>query len=202
MDKNISIIIPCRDHLNLIKLCIRGIYDNDYDRSKYEIIVVNSGINNEIDDLKLTFPSITIINSKTVLFPGPARNIGVKSANGKILIFIDADCIPAKNWLKSIEEAFEKDIVMAGGMFETVNPKNILASGDNFIHFYMFSKYRPAQVANGLAGGNMCIKKDIFIEMNGFPNVRFPEDWDLSHQVRLPLLYQILNLMSYHKLLL
>ncbi|MBT3240803.1 MAG: glycosyltransferase [Chloroflexi bacterium] len=183
MVKKISIIIPCRGHLDVIKFCLRGIYENNYERSKYEIIVVNSGINNNIDDLRLDFPSITIINSNTAMFAGTARNIGAKSANGNILCFIDADCIPAKNWLKSIEDAFENDIVMAGGVIETSNPNNILASGDNFIHFYMFSKFRPAQVANGLAGANMNIKKDVFIEMNGFADVRFPEDWELSQRI-------------------
>lgn len=183
MGKEISIIIPCKDHIIALKKCIRGIYDNDFDDSRFEIIIVSSGENPGINDLVDEYPCLHIIVSKNQLPPGTARNLGSRSAIGEIFTFIDADCIPSKNWLRTISEAFSKQIVMVGGVMGTSNSGNILALSDNFIHFYLFSRYRPAGSANGLPGGNLSIRKDIFIKMNGFPDTRISEDWTLTQKI-------------------
>lgn len=46
-----------------------------------------------------------------------ARNAGVKSAEGEIVVFIDSDAIPGKSWLENLVKNYEDpNVVGVGGL--------------------------------------------------------------------------------------
>ena len=88
---NYSIIIPHRNIPALLNRCLSSIPERD----DLEIIIVDDNSSPEIVDFS-NFPGnkrkdVTIIFDKSGLYAGHARNIGLKYAQGKWLLFADAD---------------------------------------------------------------------------------------------------------------
>lgn len=110
---NFSIIIPHKNIPNLLKRCI----DSIPERKDLELIIVDDKSNPSLVNFK-EFPGLNrnnthIIFSKKGKGAGYARNIGLKKARGKWIIFADADdCfIPTINKIFHHLSLSEADIV-------------------------------------------------------------------------------------------
>ena len=91
MDINFSIIIPHHDIPQLLERCLKSIPIKE----DLEVIVVDDNSNPKLVDFN-NFPGMerkdtTCILDKKGGGAGYARNVGMKHANGKWLIFADAD---------------------------------------------------------------------------------------------------------------
>lgn len=80
---------------------------------KTEILVIDASGGN-LDDISKMFPKVRWIpfrNTnllKKYTIP-EQRNLGIKLAKGDIIVFIDANCIPMKNWLIEIVSPIRKN---------------------------------------------------------------------------------------------
>lgn len=95
----VSVIIPVfNDQVGLERTLAGLAYQEG--NVEFEIIVVDNGSTPKVHIHRQDFP-MHVLNAITCATPGSyaARNKGVQHAQGRILAFIDADCIPAKNWL-------------------------------------------------------------------------------------------------------
>lgn len=86
-----SIIIPCVVVDGDVEQCVEGCKRLDY--TEYEIIVLP-------DREGRSLPGVRVIPTGSVA-PGKKRNIGAKSAGGRILAFIDSDAYPRVDWLRN-----------------------------------------------------------------------------------------------------
>ena len=61
--------------------------------------------------------------------PGFAREIGVQNTTGKIIAFIDADCVAPKNWLQKIKTHFDSNpsLGAVGGRYVHKKTNEIIA---------------------------------------------------------------------------
>ncbi len=118
--------------------------------------------------------------------PGSARNRGAEEANGEYLIFFDSDCIIPADYFKIVNAHLpENGLGMFGGpdkehSFFTPIQKAISYSMTSFL------------TTGGIRGGkekmdrfyprsfNMGIRREVFKKLNGFSDMRFGEDLDLS----------------------
>lgn len=80
---------------------------------KAEIIVVDSG-SDDTPDFFVDKPFINYIHSKKRLFPGEARNLGIKNASGDVFSFLDADTIVLEGWFEELLESIKQHDVIAG----------------------------------------------------------------------------------------
>lgn len=76
-----------------------------------------------------------------------ARNIGLEIAGGDIVAFTDDDCVPNKNWVQSIYEAFDDDIVCVEGR---------VSGGINY------------DGRRGYVGCNMAVRTETGLQIGGF----------------------------------
>ena len=79
---------------------------------KREIIVIDSSADN-LSDLKSLFKNVKWITyaskiSKKITIP-EQRNLGLKEAKGNIIVFIDANCVPEKDWLINLTKPIYED---------------------------------------------------------------------------------------------
>lgn len=97
---SISIIIPVFNDQSGLNKCLQAISLQSYPTDSIEVIVVDNGSATPIVLADINTLKITLTQCAT---PGSyaARNTGVKIATGDVFCFIDADCWPDENWLRS-----------------------------------------------------------------------------------------------------
>jgi glycosyltransferase involved in cell wall biosynthesis len=97
----VSVIIPVYNDAARLQLCLTALESQSYRPDRYEIIVVDNGSDPEqqISTLVDRFDHVVITQE---LVPGSyiARNKGISLAQGDVIAFTDADCIPASDWLE------------------------------------------------------------------------------------------------------
>lgn len=95
----VSIIIPVYNHSECLKLCLKALENQTYSKDLYEIVVVD---NASKEDIKTVLSQFNQAKYTYESKPGSysARNQGVSVAQGEILAFTDADCIPDSDWIE------------------------------------------------------------------------------------------------------
>ncbi|MDX5477778.1 MAG: glycosyltransferase family 2 protein, partial [Cyclobacteriaceae bacterium] len=94
-----SVVVPTYRDRERLKLLLKALDEQNFKSDPWEVIVVNNDPNEDVKvEENYSFP-ITLQNENR---PGSyaARNKGVNSAIGKVIAFIDSDCIPNKDWLQ------------------------------------------------------------------------------------------------------
>lgn len=123
--KDVSVIVITYNRCRLLSQCIHSLATQDYDRS-YEILVVDDGSTDDtqkvVRRLQKQYPMVRSIKRPHRGYAS-ARNCGLEHVNGKIIAFIDDDCVAPPDWLTNIRMCFNKKrIDVIGG--PVVNPTN------------------------------------------------------------------------------
>ncbi len=91
---DISVIVTNRNYGTLIRRCIRSLLNQDLDRSRYEILVIDDHSTDESVEALRTFTQAQeirlIVNKKNLGVGGSAR-VGVNHSRGKYMVRVDAD---------------------------------------------------------------------------------------------------------------
>lgn len=169
----ISVIVPIYKHWNIVWDLFDSIDSQSLSRDKWELLVVDNGSNN--------IPSISELPEFVTLLecsvPGSyaARNTAIKVAQGKLLVFTDADCRPIPTWLENIYNIFEKQKVpslIAGD----VHVDRLSFGEPNLIELYDIALGLPQSryVKRGYAvTANLSIPIEIFNHIGLFDSKRF-----------------------------
>jgi GT2 family glycosyltransferase len=142
---------------------------------KTEILVIDASEGN-LDDIKNIFPSVRWIyyhnkKSKEITIP-EQRNLGLKKAQGDIIAFIDADCVPDNNWLIELAKLIsnEEKIIIAGSV-KSIGGKIIWDVQEERINSKKYLDEAPTM--------NMAFKKGIIKEV-GFFDEKFISGEDVD----------------------
>ena len=96
----ISVVIPHLNQPEALKACLSSLETQSLARCFFEIIVVDNGSVSIPEDIVANHAGTRLLRELRP-GPGPARNLGVRSAIGDIIAFIDADCRAHRNWLRN-----------------------------------------------------------------------------------------------------
>ena len=84
-----SIIIPNYNKGDYIKECLDSIFNQDIEKDKYEVIVIDDGSTDNSVNIIKQFPvKFFQTNRKGA---GGARNVGIDNATGEYILFLDSD---------------------------------------------------------------------------------------------------------------
>ena len=112
----ISIIIPAYGARETISKTLASLRGQDYDGPR-EIIVVNSSQDETAEMIRHGFPEVKVVQLEKRVFTGEAKNIGLERARGKIIAFIDSDCVAEKtgfqSWSKGTGRAIKLSAVLS-----------------------------------------------------------------------------------------
>jgi len=163
--------------------CIWSIRRQDF---KYcEIIVVDNRSTDNTSEIARNLGCKVVFESKKGL--SYARNSGTRVAKGKYLIFMDADGIMSKNYLKIAKRIIvEKGKLLVAGRNDYISSsllKKVLYNIYNWIAFISFCVYNFFTKKSSFFANNVVIKKGLFIKVGGFDQV-YGEGLQLSLKLR------------------
>lgn len=110
---NASIVVATYNRANVLQKVLNAMLKLHYP-AEYEVIVVNDGSRDNTREVLENFsknPKIKIINFEKNHGVCKARNEGIKIAKHEIVVNMDHDCIPKKNWLNDLVSGFDYEKV-------------------------------------------------------------------------------------------
>ena len=169
---DLSIIVCCYSGQETIKACITSLCMQNYDKKKYDIIIVDDGsqdntskiINDFIENRKEVFPKINYIRKQNEGL-SIARNCGLHKSSANYISYIDEDAKADSNFVSEVISTFKSktEINCIGGIVELWNTK------DSFAELYHYSIFNFLMFEHkSIIGTNMSFKKDFLESVGGF----------------------------------
>lgn len=168
----ISVIVPClggADDLADLLSSLRAQTSRTIAGARhdgFEVIVVDSGLDDRVVATAERF-GVRCVRGTTTLFPGQARDLGVRHAKGTCFAFIDADAVAEPGWVAAAEQG-ARTAPMAGGPVLDRLPWYTIASIDNLLQFADFGARRPGGPIRHVPSCNMVVRQDVFLAVGGF----------------------------------
>ncbi|MGH7512020.1 MAG: glycosyltransferase, partial [Gemmatimonadales bacterium] len=100
--------------------------------------------------------------------PAVARNRGALAATGDPLIFLDADCLPAADWLRRMLEGHEAGAAVVGGALDLPPGLPAMARCDYYCGWYHVHSRRPAGDVPNHPPGNLSVRRAALESSAGF----------------------------------
>lgn len=176
----VAVVVPCAGDLADLPELVKGLLSQEV-AVPWRVIFVDNGLAPgprsvlERECSRLLRARIVEESTRGI---GPARNAGVAASRAEVLVFVDADDIPAPGWLSALVGAVEPGTIV-GGHLETrvLNPIWLADTrgppGDG-------TPYLCEGIFPVAPGGNMAITRRDFEAIGGFAHDARPlEDFDL-----------------------
>jgi len=189
MPKKFSIIIPAWNEAEYVGAAVGACQAQDLPRGEYEIIVVDNNSKDGTSEAARKAGADKVL-LETEQGTNSARNCGAKAAEGEILAFLDADCLPPPGWLRHIERNLSGNKIVA-----TSGPYDLGYTGikkylDIFYTHFLFRAVPQAlelvfrKKAAVMIGGNFALERHVFEKLGEFPRYRFFGD-DTAIAIRI-----------------
>jgi len=202
----VSLIIPTRDRVDILRVCIESIRTKTL-YPNWEILLVN---NQSREPATLAYfeemkrdPRIRLLHYDAPFNYSAINNFAASKAHGVILGFINNDVeVIAKDWLEEmVAHAVRPDIGAVGARLlypdgRVQHAGVILGVGGvaNHAHLYLdqdapgyFGRARLTQNFSAVTGACLLIRKELFVEVGMFDEVNLPvafNDVDLCLRIR------------------
>ncbi len=180
----LSVIIPNKNSAKTLKRCLGAVFETLPDSS--EVIIVDDASTDDSIEIAKKFPC------KIISLPNPsgaavARNTGAYLAKGKILFFIDSDCIVEEDTftvgVKALERVGRGWII--GGTYRPKAEDHSFFS--NFqAQFINFFELKEPDAPDYIATHLMIMYREDFMKIGGFWSNELPilEDVEFSHRAK------------------
>lgn len=177
----VSIVIPNWNGKKLLEKNLPAVLAAGAD----EVIVSDDdSADDSVEFLKDNFPQVKVIKHKRLGFAGNC-NQGVKFTKGEVVILLNTDVVPEKDFIKPLEKDFSDPNVFAVSLGE---PQWSWAKGEwvkGFVEHKPGEKTKVPHISFWASGGSGAFRKDIWNKLGGFDEIYNPfywEDLDLSYR--------------------
>jgi len=183
-----SVIIPAYNAENLLQRCLKALESQTIPQDTYEVIVVDDGSSD--GTASLAEASGARVLKLNHVGPAAARNAGAEVARADILVFTDADCEPAPDFLERVLEPFDAPVVSgARGVYRT-QQHSLIA---RFIQLEYEERYQrilkieaEQGTVDALDTSYAAYRRRVFLDAGGF-DTRYlnaaVEDHELSYRL-------------------
>ena len=178
----VSIIIASYNSASTIEDCLRALAPQCGPEAA-EVVVVDSGGDDSGARIEAGFPWVRLIRSEERLYPGGARNLGIEGTRGRVIAFIDADCIADLEWVRRIREAHQRPAAVIGGVIEIARPRGPLDWAAYFCSFHLWMPGAPEGPTDDIPTCCLSVKRDAFERYGPFRPHGFSSDTEFNRTV-------------------
>ncbi len=180
----ISIIIPAKDASATIAACLDGALSQRNLDCSYEVIFVDDGSSDDTAEIAKA-KGVKVIQQENA-GPAAARNAGADIAQGDILAFTDADCVPSPTWLAHLIEPFrDPQVVGAKGTYRT-DQRGLVPRFVQQEYGYKYVQMAKQDSIDFIDTYSAAYRRAVFLENGGFDSafaVPSVEDQELSFRL-------------------
>jgi GT2 family glycosyltransferase len=180
----ISVIIPSYNTQDTLGATLDAL-DCQQDVPAFEVIVVDCSDTDAVEQIVSQRPRVRILRRTQRFNPGEGRNIGAREAQGRLLMFVDADVTLRRDALCAALAYWQKGNRMFGGALELNEERADTAS---YLEHYFFNHEsqigRPEGRRNNLSSALMLVERELFLSAGGFRDIPRMQDTELSERLR------------------
>ena len=189
----VSILVPARNEENIIEKLLLNLYRQNYPDHLYEIIVIDDHSTDHTTRVVNRFISqhkdfsIKLLRIKgetqTKAYKKKAIRTAIEKSTGDLIITTDADCLPGKNWIKTIVSLYEiKKPKMIVGPVSFHQEKSFFQKIQS-LEFLSLIAMTAGAIKTGhpimCNGANLAYEKKAFFDVGGFGIDRFSSGDDV-----------------------
>ena len=181
---HITVIVPAYNAAGTLPSCLAALASQNYPCSAYEIIVVDDGS----ADATASIAHDAGVNVITQPNAGPAaaRNRGAAAAQGELLLFTDADCVPVPGWISALVAPFsDPSVAGAKGAYLT-RQRGGVPRFTQLEYQERYDRMAGRETIDFIDTYSAAYRRDVFLANSGFDSV-FPtasvEDQELSFRL-------------------
>jgi len=170
--ERISIVIPARNEGSRIRTTVEAtLAAARVAVAEAEVIVVDDG-SSDGTAAEASEAGARVLRVAGPGNPGAARNRGAEAASGDVLVFLDADCVPAPGWLEALLAAHDAGECCVGGSLALPPGLSLTARWDYyFSSYHMHPGLRAGWVPNHTPA-NLSVLRSVFEQTRGFTEER------------------------------
>lgn len=175
----ISVVIPVLNEERYLGACLASLMASTYPKEGYEILLVDNGSTDRTLEIARGFGDVSI-HVKENAKVGAVRNYGVRQARGKIIVFLDSDCVVRPDWLADgVGRLTANPSSVAGGHY-------LLRDDPSWLEkYWILTSSVQTNPGTSLLGGCIFIPKEIFEQIDGFDeSLNAGEDSDLTARLK------------------
>ncbi|OGG11617.1 hypothetical protein A2Z00_04565 [Candidatus Gottesmanbacteria bacterium RBG_13_45_10] len=190
-ESTISIVIPNWNSLYLLKEHLPHVLDAV---SEAEVIVADDmSTDGSVEYLKQHFPNVRVVQRRSHNGFATNVNAGVAAAKGDVVVLLNTDVEPEKDFLLPLLSHFRDPRVFAVGCLEKSKEQGItVLRGRGLAHwvkgYYIHSRGEASKTDTAwVAGGSGAFRKSMWGQLGGMDTLFNPfywEDIDLSYRAR------------------
>lgn len=178
----ISVIIPVFNGGRTLPDCLQAVQHQTHPPD--EIIVVDDGSTDDTAAVAARF-GVTVLSQPNA-GPAAARNRGAEAARGSILLFTDADCAPAPDWIERMSAPFaDPTVAGAKGEYRT-RQRELIARFVQQEYQDRYDRMAGRSQIDFVDTYSAAYRRDVFLAAGGFDST-FPtasvEDQEFSFRL-------------------
>lgn len=184
-----SIIVPVFNRPDEVDELLSSLLNQTF--TDFEVLIVEDGSQKPCDEVCKKYADRLDLHyfMKPNSGPGQSRNYGAERAKGEYLLILDSDVVLPKGYLNAIEEELKREPADAFGGPDATHES--FTDTQKAISYSMTSFF----TTGGIRGGkkkldkfyprsfNMGLRRDVYMELEGFSKMRFGEDIDFSIRI-------------------
>lgn len=162
-------------------------------KSRGEVVIIDDCSETKLVKSKFVVKNVVvrILRNKKNYGQSKSENIGAINSHGKLLIFLNDDCVPKhRNFIKSTFELYKKGNLVIIGLITTKAKPELIES----IRFPRNEVKIDRSSNISLQGGCFAIDRQLFIKIGGFSeDLAYFQDVELSYKLDSLNIKKILN---------
>jgi len=165
-----SVIVPTHARPERLAELVLSMRAQTLPAERFELVVIDDGSPPGREPRADGWPDNARLIRQRRAGPAAARNAGAAQARGRLLAFIDDDCMAEPDWLAALLRAHrEHPLALLGGTTLNGLQENLVSDvAESLLGFLEADERRAGRPLSFLASNNLACGRDAFAELGGF----------------------------------